>query len=482
MSDIFGKGFEEIGSSDKGLILKSTGNVKIQWGKKFINLLDKDGNINSQIKDIIKSVSSISDVKENGFYIIEDNLYAKVGNKIIEVGSKSGATYVSFLEEQKSEGEQKYTALKNIGLVYPKQQNSNKYPTNGIIYFEDSQQLYIVEKGSIKEYQISIPKPYTKQFIISKNSGDSEGAIVIEGTGVDNCLKFDTLKIYSEGQNTTFDFVKELGFNIGKERIFTLNSSGIETNNIQSKGADNNYGFRIREVSDKYILDIDKINSREPLQVESISNLSKSYGKENVIIDTTTESLSSGTQYTFSLKYENKYQIGDIIQTYLETQLEGDDFYTIIPIQFQVSGIATKTVENQQIILNKVIADNISYLITETPENSLKLYKTVTSENTTIKIPRYCKVQNSQCYLVSNKDLVLGELQQTDKYNSKENGIISKQNILYSVKFDKEGTGTNIFPFYSSELETELENHYNDQAYENVIPTIKVIKRLIAGT
>lgn len=473
MNNIFGKGFEEIGSSDKGLILKSTGNVKIQWGKKFINLLDKDGNINAQIKDIIKSVSSISDVKENGFYIIEDNLYAKVGNKIIEVGSKSGATYVSFLEEQENEGEQKYTALKNIGLVYPKQQNSNKYPTNGIIYFEDSQQLYIVEKGSIKEYQISIPKPYTKQFVISKNSGDSEGAIVIEGAGVDNCLKFDTLKIYSEGQNTTFDFVKELGFNIGKERILTLNSFGIETNNIQSEGADNNHGFRIREISDKYILDIDRINSREPIQVESISNLSKSYGKENVILNTVVEELQpSGTQYTFSLKYKNEYQVGDIIQTSLEAQLEGDNFYTIIPMQFQVS----------EIVSNKVVATSISYLITETPENSSKLYKTIVDENTTIKRPRYQIVQNSQCYLVSNKDLTLGKLQQADKYNNKENGIISKQNILYSAKFDKEGSGANVFPFYSTELETELESHYNDQAYENVIPTIKVIKRLIAGT
>lgn len=488
MNNIFGKGFEEIGSSDKNLILKSTGNIKIQWGKKFIDLLDKDGNINSKVREIIREASSISNIRENGFYLIDSAIYAKIGNKIIEISSKSGNTYVSFLEEQESDEKQKYTALKNIGLVYPKQQNSNKYPTNGIIYFEDSQQLYIVENGNIKEYKISIPSPYTEPFIISKSSGSSEGAIIIEGGGVDNCLKFDTLKIYSEEETTTFDFIKELGFNIGKERLLTLNISGMEINNIQSKGADNNHGFRIREVGNKYILDIDEINSRKPFQIDSKFNFTKNCGKENIIVSTNIESFvnPSGIQYTFTLKYKNQYQVGDIIQTYIEAQLEGDDFYTIIPVQFEITEIATVTLEDQSIKpLNKVIATSISYLIEETPENSSKYYKIITDENSdTIieKRPRYQTIENAYCYLVSNKDLVIGKLEQTDKYNGKENGIISKQNILYSAKFDKEGTGVNIFPFYSSELEAELENHYNDLDYENVIPTIKVIKRLIAGT
>ena len=484
MNNIFGKGYEEIGSSDKNLILKSAGNVKIQWGKKFIDLLDKDGNINSQVKSIIKEVSSISEATQNGFYVIENAIYARVGSKIIEISSNEN-TFVSFLEEQENEGEQKYTALKNIGFVYPKQQNSNKYPTNGIIYFEDSQQLYIVENGSIKEYKMSIPSPYTESFIISKSSGDSEGALIIEGGGVGNCLKFDTLKIYSEEQNVTFDFVKELGFNIGKERILTLNSSGIETNNIQSKGADNNHGFRIRNVGSRYVLDIDEINSRKSIQIESKSSLTKNYGKENLIIDTNIESSGSGVQYTFTLKYKNQYQVGNVIQTYIETQLEGEDFYTIIPVQFEITGIASTTVGGQTQTLNKVIATSISYLIEETPENSEKYYKIITDPDTGTVIekrPRYQEVENSYCYLVSNKDLVMGKLEQSDKYNSKENGIISKQNILYSTKFDKEGSGVNVFPFYSSALETELEGHYNDSNYENVIPTIKIVKRLIAGT
>lgn len=84
---MFGRGYEEIGDSKKGLILKNSGKVKVQFGNKLVDLLDSKGNINVKIPQFIKEVSSDSDITETGFYFLNGKLIAKVNDSIIEISS-----------------------------------------------------------------------------------------------------------------------------------------------------------------------------------------------------------------------------------------------------------------------------------------------------------------------------------------------------------------------------------------------------------
>jgi hypothetical protein len=74
MVKLFGSSYDEIGSSDKNLLIKTSGKVKIQQGKKSIDLLDSNGNINVSIK-VIQSKGSVDDIKSDGIYVINGNVY-----------------------------------------------------------------------------------------------------------------------------------------------------------------------------------------------------------------------------------------------------------------------------------------------------------------------------------------------------------------------------------------------------------------------
>ena len=159
MLNMFGRDYEEIGSSDKGLILKSSGKIKIQWGRKFIDLLDSEGNINIKL---IKKKEEEPQVEEEQTQEEEQTTTSQQEEEQASARTKgsvdeneeeeSNNIYVSFTEEQDTSKEQKYIALKNLGLVFKTQKITNKYPKSGLVYIEDEQQLYIVDNGSLIKY------------------------------------------------------------------------------------------------------------------------------------------------------------------------------------------------------------------------------------------------------------------------------------------------------------------------------------------
>ena len=266
---IFDRDYEEVGSQDKGLILKTAGKIKIQWGKKFIDLLDSDGNINVKVQTLIKKISSESQLREDGFYYLNDTLVAKVGDNILELFSESGVSYVSFLTEQNPNSEEKYQALKNIGLVYETEDEANQYPTNGIIYIEDSQTLFIVKDGVLSKYTASFENPYPRQFVIAKED-DLDGALVIEGDGSENSLKFDTLKIYSDTGTSVIEFYRELQFKNGDTKVMSIRPYGLEVNTISSQGYDGVNGYRIYRNLGQYTLDIDYVKARTEVETGKV--------------------------------------------------------------------------------------------------------------------------------------------------------------------------------------------------------------------
>ena len=79
---MFGK---EIGSLSENLVLNTAGKVKIRYGSKYIDLLNEKGELNIKVPKIIKSIKSESEIKTNGFYYLDNNLYAYIDGVTLEV-------------------------------------------------------------------------------------------------------------------------------------------------------------------------------------------------------------------------------------------------------------------------------------------------------------------------------------------------------------------------------------------------------------
>ena len=76
----FGSVYETVGSTSSDLLLKTRGQVKVQIGNKFVDLLKDDSN-----ESIFHNVKSTDDIDKNGIYLVENDIFIKIGDKIVQI-------------------------------------------------------------------------------------------------------------------------------------------------------------------------------------------------------------------------------------------------------------------------------------------------------------------------------------------------------------------------------------------------------------
>lgn len=460
MINAFGSNHEEIGSLNKNLILKTQGKIKIQYGKKCIDLLNNNGEINVVIPKVIKSIDEIESIKESGFYYVDGGLVAYIEGQTIELGKGGTSTYVSYIGKQEVDGEHKENALINIGLIYKTLSDANQNPpTNGFIYVESERNFYIVAKGKLSKFNPSgsLPNPITERLVISKSDTTSEGALAIAGEGPTNGIVFDGVNIYPEQGKLYYNTDKGQYFRVGGVDMLEISSNGVETSKIQSPGASTTVGYRIyRDSTGGYTLTIDSLYVRNGIAPDVYLPKNTYYNEQNVVLSADLVDDNS-TDLNVILKYKTEYQVGDKVWIYIEKSVD-DKVYKEKDF---VKGTIKEVQEENVIVI--------------TPEEEL---------------PSAVDFTNKNIFLVEkagelNNSLIIGEFEDDWKYKEDEKvGIISKQNVFYSTKFTtKEPDKPEDYAFYDDDTYGTLVEKTDDESYDKVLASLGLIlkKKLTKG-
>lgn len=305
MAQLFGKNYQEAGSSSSPLLLRSNGEIKLQWGNKFIDLI-KNGKINSEAKDYIFTVDTSDEIKANGIYLVteDSSIWINVEGTKIKLNN-TDTTYVSFLTEQETTPEQKQQALTNLGLIYENIDALNKANlVTGLAYVVESNKLYLIQNKVVSEYQVALALPA---------SGKFEDLTISNLTIKNNTINSSQLIL-------TINNIPYLQLNDN-----VLCSVPFLVDKLQSINYNyNKSGFALYQDNGKSVLDIDSINWRN-IESELPKN-QKDYikyttlGEYNIVTQVSEKGRNEETgesSYELTLKYPNTF-----VEGYLNADLE----------------------------------------------------------------------------------------------------------------------------------------------------------------
>ena len=94
---LFGHSYNQVGDTRTDFVIKTRGLVKVQWGRKFIDIV-KDGKLNVN-SDFIKRVPTKDDIgNTDGLYVTNDGgVYLVSGGITIALAGEAGTMYVAYV-------------------------------------------------------------------------------------------------------------------------------------------------------------------------------------------------------------------------------------------------------------------------------------------------------------------------------------------------------------------------------------------------
>lgn len=296
MATLFGKNYQEVGKSSSPLLLKSSGEIKLQWGNKFIDLI-KNGKLAIQSKSFIQTIDNADSIIDTGIYLVttDNSIWLSIdGNK--QTISNTDNSYISFATTQNITNEQKTQALTNIGFYYNTLEDAkNANIQNGFIYVLDTNKLYVVSNSSIQEFTIQ-----------QNNTFDS---ITIGNTTISK----DILNI----QEIVAQSIVTQNLTSNQATI-----SSINTDNIVSDS------FKIQNKNGKSTLKVDSIswtNMADELPQQDINKFKYTInGEYNIITDFQLTKTVDGSYYEVqaNLKYINTFKPVAGNPLYLNAEIE----------------------------------------------------------------------------------------------------------------------------------------------------------------
>lgn len=352
MAQLFGKNYQEAGSSSSPLLLRSNGEIKLQWGNKFIDLI-KNGKINSEAKDYIFTVDTSDEIKANGIYLVteDSSIWINVEGTKTKVNN-TDTTYVSFLTKQETTPEQKQQALTNLGLIYENIDALNKANlVTGLAYVVESNKLYLIQNKVVSEYQVASALP---------TSGKFEDLTISNLTIKNNTINSNQLIL-------TINNIPYLQIN---DNI--LCSVPFLVDKLQSINYNyNKSGFALYQDKGKSILDIDSLNWRN-IESELPKN-QKTYitytilGDFNIVTGVTDVSSKDESLYQLELKYPNNISLS--LSNYILAELETTYNIFLLTTKVQIQD----DISYNQIVLDKNIPET-HQLYVKFSDSSTKLY------------------------------------------------------------------------------------------------------------